>query len=584
MAVSTAKLLTSEQKEDLARDGGEMGFGFGRGRRRLSHFDALAKREGNASTSEQAKLPESERMRQQQRRGHQESRVRDLMRTEPLRLGAASMDAIDTGRFYGGPRGQDDAFRLRPGRYQKGLTLNLLKSRIEDASRTKKRRVEKPVVVQEPIEVVISDGEESEEEGGGVKDDVLTLTPTGPGTRRSTRLSAGSSHRHTVAGVLERGKLKCVWKSEYGNGRSITIRPKDMDSLEDGEFLIDTVIDYYINCLVDDKRGREKGKTSGVSREDIYVFGTFFYKKLISCKSDLGKLSNWTRDVDIFSKKYVFIPICAHYHWSLILICNTNCYDVENELVDLTTAILHIDSMYSGHATGNITKNLRVYLKHEWHRNLKNPESICHRFDQGTTALVGGTREFTPKTILGGKLQCPRQNNFCDCGVFVLKFLEMFMDDPPNSVDVKIVNHKFTVEHTGSSEKFNTRAWFKPEDAAKLRKSLRTQLCQLFFDQNPESPHSKRALELACEVDAQAAEDAEVEVQAVEANKAAEDAEVEVQAVEASKAAEDAEVEVVLSSPSTGTETGTRVGSSSRFLPPRNNCLPPPKNSCSFNL
>merc|ERR1711977_781210 len=99
-----------------------------------------------------------------------------------------------------------------------------------------------------------------------------------------------------------------------------------MESLEESEFLNDTIMDFYINFLLDDMPAsspplrRVSGgskDTSGISRDDIFIFSTFFYKKLVD--------------------------------------------SAKNKIEDIEVSIMHVDSMHGVHHTANITKNLRPY-------------------------------------------------------------------------------------------------------------------------------------------------------------------------------------------------------------------------------
>ena len=33
-------------------------------------------------------------------------------------------------------------------------------------------------------------------------------------------------------------------------------------------------------------------------------------------------VANWTRDVDVFAKRLLLVPICEDLHWSLAVICH----------------------------------------------------------------------------------------------------------------------------------------------------------------------------------------------------------------------------------------------------------------------
>ena len=115
------------------------------------------------------------------------------------------------------------------------------------------------------------------------------------------------------------------------------IYAEDLNCLETGEFLNDTVIEFYISHLLGEMRERALEEAKGfcerqgcamaedLLKEEVFVFSTFFYKKLTSTSlQDIGssRLDKWTKNVDIFDKKFVFVPVCANAHWSLAIIYN----------------------------------------------------------------------------------------------------------------------------------------------------------------------------------------------------------------------------------------------------------------------
>ncbi|XP_042230537.1 putative mediator of RNA polymerase II transcription subunit 26 [Homarus americanus] len=112
----------------------------------------------------------------------------------------------------------------------------------------------------------------------------------------------------------------------------ISISTDDYCCLEEEQFLNDVIIDFYLKWLL-------QSKLSDVHRVHTHVFSTFFYKRLTSkpkkrrlnAPEDDPKLTaaekrhtrvkSWTKNVDIFSKDFIIIPINEHAHWFLAIIC-----------------------------------------------------------------------------------------------------------------------------------------------------------------------------------------------------------------------------------------------------------------------
>jgi len=78
--------------------------------------------------------------------------------------------------------------------------------------------------------------------------------------------------------------------------------------------------------------------------------------------------------------------------------------------------IIFLDSAKLHHA-GSVYKYVRKYLQIVWDE---------------TRAATDGPRTFDAHTIPGVSPQIPQQMNDCDCGVYLLHFVEKFLRDPPN--------------------------------------------------------------------------------------------------------------------------------------------------------
>ncbi|XP_041333380.1 sentrin-specific protease 6 isoform X2 [Pyrgilauda ruficollis] len=130
---------------------------------------------------------------------------------------------------------------------------------------------------------------------------------------------------HTVfIGPIE--KLIVYPPSPAKGGISVT--NEDLHCLNEGEFLNDVIIDFYLKYLVLEKLKKEDA-------DRIHVFSSFFYKRLnqrerrnihetsnqtIQQKRH-GRVKTWTRHVDIFEKDFIFVPLNEAAHWFLAVIC-----------------------------------------------------------------------------------------------------------------------------------------------------------------------------------------------------------------------------------------------------------------------
>ncbi len=97
------------------------------------------------------------------------------------------------------------------------------------------------------------------------------------------------------------------------------------------------------------------------------MFTTHFYTKLST--EGVKSVLDWTtkRDIDIFFKKAVFVPIHKDHYWSLAVVINAgfvDCFDEEDEPSEIP-CILHLDAL-SLHDRKSIAANIRIWLNAEW--------------------------------------------------------------------------------------------------------------------------------------------------------------------------------------------------------------------------
>ncbi|KAG2112317.1 uncharacterized protein F5147DRAFT_684639 [Suillus discolor] len=99
---------------------------------------------------------------------------------------------------------------------------------------------------------------------------------------------------------------------------ALNIMGSDLNRLRPHEFLNDTLIEFGLKLWLADLKEQNPDLA-----EQIHVFSSFFYKKLNNKKSlDEGyqSVKKWTSRVNIFSKKYIIVPINENLHWYLAII------------------------------------------------------------------------------------------------------------------------------------------------------------------------------------------------------------------------------------------------------------------------
>lgn len=114
----------------------------------------------------------------------------------------------------------------------------------------------------------------------------------------------------------------------YGNrNKYIKLTGEDMARMWPGLHLNDAILDYCIGHILP--------QVDPIRREKLYVFHSLFFswfmdrvdnnggpKSPESFKAAHRDVSKTTKNIDIFSKDLLIIPINAHLHWTLAIVCN----------------------------------------------------------------------------------------------------------------------------------------------------------------------------------------------------------------------------------------------------------------------
>ncbi|KAH5079787.1 hypothetical protein HBI65_120740 [Parastagonospora nodorum] len=143
---------------------------------------------------------------------------------------------------------------------------------------------------------------------------------------RSTRASAPThdiedeEHGNSIEKYSEVTGLGKRWRDPlvFNEGRfRATVDFHDLLRLDEGEFLNDNLIDFYmIYCF----------KQNNVPQDKVFFFNTFFYSRLTEntgrASINYNAVKRWTSKIDIFNYDYVVVPINEDTHWYLAIICN----------------------------------------------------------------------------------------------------------------------------------------------------------------------------------------------------------------------------------------------------------------------
>ncbi|VAI85644.1 unnamed protein product [Triticum turgidum subsp. durum] len=190
-----------------------------------------------------------------------------------------------------------------------------------------------------------------------------------------------------------------------------------------------------------------------------YIFNPFcFLIVKVDKPSYFLNLRRWWKGIDIFQKPYILFPVHADTHWSLVIICMPAKEDQSGPI------ILHLDSL-KFHNSRLIFSVVERFLKQEWNY-LKDNGSLAE------CPIRETVWKNLPRKIEKKPIAVPQQENEFDCGLFVLYYMQRFIEEAPERL------HKKDLSMFG-------KTWFQPEEASALRKKMQILLHQLFEEANP---------------------------------------------------------------------------------------------------
>lgn len=260
---------------------------------------------------------------------------------------------------------------------------------------------------------------------------------------------------------------------------SVVLTYSDIECLKPAEFLKSPVINFYIQYL-----------KKAWPCDDLYIFSTYFYSKLEKAlcgkgngDSQFSKLRKWWKSVDIFKTPYVLLPIHGEVHWSLVII-----YMPAKEKESGPT-LFHLDSL-GLHSSDKIFGVVESYLREEWSYLQKDPSYDIPFADTIWRRLS--------TNIHKEKVEVPCQRNDYDCGIFMLYYIEKFIQEAPD----RLTRERFC--------KFG-RKWFNPEET----RGLRERMLALLFEVFQNTPLDDRNSESASHSDDHSKDDDKDEVRTV---------------------------------------------------------------------
>ncbi|KAL8710089.1 MAG: hypothetical protein Q9225_007355 [Loekoesia sp. 1 TL-2023] len=357
-----------------------------------------------------------------------------------------------------------------------------------------------------------------------------------------------------------------------------TVEWDDLERLDEGEFLNDNLIAFYLRYL--ECQAEKKDPT--VSRK-VHMFNTFFYERLTSTKPghkgiNYDAVRKWTRGVDLFTYDFVVVPVHESIHWYVAIICNlpalsrklggmdddlgcdlasTSVHESEQHAKDsvlfssspqrdideiheheTTTSFAEMSLEPKGGPTDKEDGGLQnLHASDTDQESLDNPDKLqgkgggndktveiemsskskkgrrksvppVRKYDPYKPTILTfdsfgtphsatvrilkqylheeakdkrGQMEFDEKELQGVTAKdIPQQSNFYDCGLYLLGYIEKFLEDPRDFID-KVMRREWNIQSDWSRL-----------DPSRMRSRIRTLLVRLHRDQRREGVNARR--------------------------------------------------------------------------------------------
>ena len=135
------------------------------------------------------------------------------------------------------------------------------------------------------------------------------------------------------------------FKQKRGKQNSSDIYVKDEKTLNDGVFLNDGIVNFYLK-IIEDEYTCGEGKSNNVLIQKSFFYNSLSNQQNSNLSNDFcypDSCSFIRTKINVFTFKTLIIPICENYHWSLIIVndidkmkniftnsnleeCNNDCY------------------------------------------------------------------------------------------------------------------------------------------------------------------------------------------------------------------------------------------------------------------
>ena len=150
----------------------------------------------------------------------------------------------------------------------------------------------------------------------GNESDSRPTTRLTRGQNREVRIRSPSPQRFTI----ENRNWRKYWAGgdeplifPFGGANKALVDMRDIERLDEGEYLNDNLIAFYLRYLQDKSETDRPDVT-----KRVFFMNTFFYPRLTKGKGrkniDYDAVKRWTSKVNIFDYDYVVVPVNENAH------------------------------------------------------------------------------------------------------------------------------------------------------------------------------------------------------------------------------------------------------------------------------
>lgn len=266
---------------------------------------------------------------------------------------------------------------------------------------------------------------------------------------------------------------------KFTDGTTFSVTNLDFKCLYNHDWINDSILDFFVKYWAEESISK-----GAILRGDIHILSSFFYTKLVSDPSNYySNVKKWVSNTDLFSKKYIVMPINVNFHWFGCIITNLpsilEFLTREKELLTTSEASPISEDNDELSITPPVV-SIFVYdsLRQTHSREVEPLKEFLISYAEDKYGLT------LPKGVIKMKTcMVPQQPNMSDCGVHVILNSRKFFENPIMTAEVW--------RSTKSKGKPTSRAineYFEKNARVHARKDLREVLRELQKQQIKSGP------------------------------------------------------------------------------------------------